>query len=393
MPYEDRPMLFPTDRGQNSDDIFAESRMSFGDHIEELRKYLLRAIYGLLIALFGGLLLDYIGQQLDIPWLGVGRPTLKLIIEPAQKEMEDFLRRRNLRAGKVLEKASFTRINEIQRKLMEANGDTSVLTSEERRILKFESISVPVLLPVKSLEETFGIKAKDPNITEFEVELKITPAYLNYVNNIGESQLENRQFMKTQSAQEAMVVYFKVAILTSCILASPWMFFQLWAFIAAGLYPNERAYVYRFLGPSIVLFLCGVFLCQFVVLPGAVQALIGFNEWIDTDPDLRMNEWLSFALLLPLVFGISFQTPLVMFFFNRIGTFSWTDYWAKWRYAVMGLAVFSAIITPTPDVITMMYLFVPMLGLYMLGVAVCRFFPPAHEIADAASEAADQVAV
>jgi len=175
------------------------------------------------------------------------------------------------------------------------------------------------------------------------------------------------------------------------VLASPWIFYQIWAFIAAGLYPKEREYVYKFLGPSIGLFLTGVFLCQFIVLPGAVKALIAFNDYVDLDPDLRLNEWLGFALLLPIVFGISFQTPLVMFFFNRIGTFSWEDYWSKWRYAVIILAFFSALITPTPDAITMSYLFVPMFGLYMVGVAVCKFFPPSHE--QFADDDEEQVAV
>ena len=77
------------------------------------------------------------------------------------------------------------------------------------------------------------------------------------------------------------------------MLASPWIFYQIWAFVAAGLYPHERAYVYRFLGPSIGLFLAGVLLCQFVVLPGAVKALLAFNKWIELDPDIRLNEWLG----------------------------------------------------------------------------------------------------
>jgi sec-independent protein translocase protein TatC len=95
--------------------------------------------------------------------------------------------------------------------------------------------------------------------------------------------------------------------------------------------------------------------------------------------------------MLPIVFGVSFQTPLVMFFLNRIGMFGWEDYWAKWRYAVFILAFFSALITPTPDLVTMLYLFVPMFGLYMIGVLVCKYFPPAHEAAYRDDE--EQVAV
>ncbi|MGL6076049.1 MAG: twin-arginine translocase subunit TatC [Fimbriiglobus sp.] len=388
-------MLFPQDRGQSSEDIFAESRMSIGDHIEELRKYLLRAIYGLLVVLFGGLVLDQIGQQLGIPWLGVGRPMLKVIIEPAESQVRAFIERRNEKALKKLQDSQSDPAEvERVRKKYDLNGrDNSALSTSELNILRGAPEPMKWIFSVNQFEEHFNIKAKDPTKTEIEMDVKIYPAQLNYLNIKGETLLENRNFMKTQSPQEAMVVYFKVSILVSAIVASPWIFYQLWAFIAAGLYPNERAYVYKFLGPSIALFFTGVLLCQFVVLPGAVKALIGFNEFIDLDPDLRMNEWLSFALILPFVFGISFQTPLVMFFFNRLGTFGWEDYLSRWRYAVIILAVFSAIITPTPDVITMMYLFVPMFGLYMLGIGVCYMFPPQHELDDAESQAAEQVAV
>ena len=168
-------------------------------------------------------------------------------------------------------------------------------------------------------------------------------------------------------------------MLCGVILGSPWIFYQIWAFIAAGMYPHERAYVYKYLPFSIGLFLIGVLLCQFVVLPGAVKALLGFNSWIDVDPDLRLNEWLGFAIILPLVFGVSFQTPLVMIFLNRIGMFGWESYLSKWRYAMIILAAFSAVITPTPDVITMMYLFIPMFGLYLLGIVICWLFPARHE--------------
>lgn len=385
--------MFPSNRLDPSpDDVFAESRMSFGDHIEELRKYLLRAIYGLLIILFGGLILDAAGDAWGIPWLGLGRPMLQVITEPAEAQVRAFYARRN---EKALEKLKDTQpdsveLARVQEKFKRNELDTSALSDRELQILRGAPVEMPMVFQVKPFEELFGIKAKNPEATEFTATVKVFPSQINYINNKGENVLGNRQFMKTQSAQEAMVVYFKVALLCSAVLASPWIFYQIWAFVAAGLYPQERAYVYKFLGPSIGLFLTGVFLCQFVVLPGAVKALIGFNNYVDLDPDLRLNEWLGFALLLPIVFGISFQTPLVMFFFNRIGTFSWEDYWARWRYAVLILAFFSAIITPTPDAVTMSYLFVPMFGLYMLGIAVCKFFPPSHETED---DAEDQVAV
>jgi sec-independent protein translocase protein TatC len=385
MPFKTTPQPYP-------DDIFADTRMSFGDHIEELRKHLLRAIYGLLVVLLGGIALDAVGEYLGVQSLGVGRPMLNVIVEPAESQVRAFYARRNEKAAGRLATAAAdpAEVARVKAKWEKAERNTDALTEAELMTLRGAPEPMPVFIPTKALEDAFGIKAKPGAPDLLPVTVQVFPAHVNYISNRGETLLENRQYMRTQNPQEAMVVYFKVAILCSVVLASPWLFFQLWSFVAAGLYPHERAYVYKFLGPSVGLFIAGVLLCQFVVLPGAVKALIAFNNWVELDPDLRLNEWLGFALVLPLVFGISFQTPLVMFFFNRIGTFGWEDYWQKWRYAFMILALFAAIITPTPDAVTMCYLFVPMFGLYMLGVAVCRFFPPPHELVN---QEAEQVAV
>lgn len=387
-------MLFKQRHTENPDDIFADTRMSFGDHIEELRTHLLRAIKGLMIVLVGGLILDGIGQYLERDEIGLGRPMLKVIVDPAESQVRAFYARRNEQNQKnlIANRPQQAEVERIRQKLRDKDMDMGALTDAERRTLLGAPEEMPVVIPVKVFEDAFGIKAKDPEQTDIEVKMKVYPTYMHYIGNRGETLLGNKQYLTTLSVQEAMVVYFKVAILCSIVVASPWIFYQIWSFVAAGLYPHERAYVYKFLGPSIGLFLTGVLLCQFVVLPGAVKALIAFNNWIELDPDLRLNEWLGFALLLPLVFGISFQTPLVMFFLNRIGMFSWQDYWSKWRHATLILAFFAAIITPTPDAVTMCYLFVPMFGLYLLGVAVCKFFPPQHELDDAAAEA-EQVAV
>jgi sec-independent protein translocase protein TatC len=385
-------MLFSTKPQPYPDDIFADTRMSFGDHIEELRKHLLRAIYGLLIVMLGGFILDFVGEQLGMENLGVGRPMLRVIVEPVQAQMQDFYNRRNLKAEDKLlfQRTDAEEARLIREKLRDNGGRLSALSAEERQKLLGAPKEMPVILPVGPFQAALGVEPKD-GVQEIEIQMQVYPAYLDYLSNEGEGLLGNRQYLTTLSVQEAFVVYFKVSLLCGVVLASPWIFFQIWSFIAAGLYPHERAYVYRFLGPSLFLFLSGVLLCQFIVLPGAVKALLAFNNWVELDPDLRLNEWLGFAIILPLVFGISFQTPLVMFFLNRIGMFGWEDYWAKWRYAVMILAFFAALVTPTPDAVTMMYLFAPMFGLYVVGVLVCKFFPPAHE--QAYHEAEEQVAV
>lgn len=364
----------------DDDDIFKDSRMSFGDHIEELRYRLLAAVKGLVFVLLFGLILDYIGVQTGTG-IGIGRPVMRMIVDPVESQTRDFyhMKVNEDRAKLPTEPTPPDEVERIRKKLDDYGGALTALTEDERLKLRAAPRDLPVLIPVEPFKAVFGAEPKDKAVTQIPVTIQVYPAHITALGSEGDGLLASKRYLKTLSAQESLVVYFKVSLLSSFVLASPWIFFQIWAFVAAGMYPNEKAYVYKYLPFSIGMFLLGILLCQFIVLPGAVKALLAFNNWIDTDPDLRLNEWLSFAILLPLVFGVSFQTPLVMFFFNRLGMFSWEDYWAKWRYAVLLLAIFAAVITPTPDAVTMLYLFVPMFSLYMLGVAICRFFPPTHE--------------
>src|SRR5207302_6353208 len=106
---------------------------------------------------------------------------------------------------------------------------------------------------------------------------------------------------------EPFAVYCQVSLCCGAVLSSPWVFYQLWLFVAAGLYPHERRCVRVYLPASVGLFLAGVALCELVVLPVGVEYLLGFNEWLEVEPELRLSDWLGFALVMPLAFGISFQ--------------------------------------------------------------------------------------
>lgn len=110
-------------------------------------------------------------------------------------------------------------------------------------------------------------------------------------------------------------------------------------------------------------------------MPKAIDVLLSFNDWMGLEPDLRLNEWLSFALMLPLIFGISFQTPLVMLFLHKIGILDADAFRGYRKIAWFAMAVFAAVITPTPDAMTMLFLWVPMGFLYELGIILCAMQP------------------
>lgn len=377
------------------DDIFDDTRMTFGEHIEELRARMIRAIVGLLFCLLIGFVLDAVGSATGSKKLGVGKPMFDIIVEPVETQVRDFYYRRTIKAKEEklegMARSEPAEVARILKKLAEYDNSLTELTDAERRTLLGAPQEMPVVIKADAFAPIFG-PPKEGAPKEIATTIQVYPGYLSTLSNQGDALVGVKGYITTLSAQESLVVYFKVSIVCGLVLSSPWLLYQFWAFVGAGLYPHEKRYVRLIFLPSLVLFVTGVVLCQFVVLPGAVKALLKFNEWLGIDPDIRLNEWLGLALILPLVFGVSFQTPLVMIFFNRIGTFSAADYLAKWRYACFFLALFAAVITPTPDLITMCYLFIPMFGLYMVGIAVCHYFP-GFDPNETAETPADEIAV
>jgi sec-independent protein translocase protein TatC len=182
-----------------------------------------------------------------------------------------------------------------------------------------------------------------------------------------------RVSITTLSAQEAFAIYVKAALLVGVVLASPWIFYQLWTFVAAGLYVHERKWVWTFLPISIALFLAGAGIAFFFVFDFVLDYLLQFNAWLGLDPDPRISEWLSFVLIMPIGFGIGFQLPLVMLFLERIGVFDVAAYTSQWRTAVLIIVIVSAILTPA-DPYSLLFLAVPLCLLYFGGVGLCRWF-------------------
>ena len=179
---------------------------------------------------------------------------------------------------------------------------------------------------------------------------------------------------RSLSAHEAFAIYMKASFLFGAIISSPWVFYQIWSFVAAGLYRHERRFVYIFLPFSLGLFLAGAALAFLYVFEPVLTFLFQFNDWLGIQLEPRISEWLSFVLILPLGFGIGFQLPLVMLFLERIGIFTLQDYWSQWRIAVVVIFIIAAILTP-PDPSSQLLMAIPLCLLYFGGMALCKFFP------------------
>ena len=176
------------------------------------------------------------------------------------------------------------------------------------------------------------------------------------------------------NAQEAFMIWMKAALVTGLVLGSPWIFIQIWNFVAAGLYPHEKNYVYMYLPISILLFFGGASLAYLFVFDPVLNFLFMFNTSMNAEFDPRIGEWLSFVLILPLGFGIGFQLPLVMLFLNRIGILSIELYIQQWRIAILSIFVIAMVLTPA-DPYSMLLMAIPLCLLYVVGILMCKWMP------------------
>jgi sec-independent protein translocase protein TatC len=355
------------------EDMFNDTRMSFGDHLEDLRTHLIRAVKGFVIGMIIGI------------W-PLGSYVLAIIVNPVESQLDAFERRKldrdNIKARQRIENAELTmpRIT-VALKMHEADRQ-AFLTGQvaEPPVLEVMSIGFGKLLSDLEAQDLLteeNAKAlgepgrRRSSYYNFRAELADPMAVSDAMERV-KLDVSGRR-LATMNITEAFFVYFKIAMLTGLVVSSPWVFYQIWAFIAAGLYPHEKKLVHVYLPFSIFLFLAGVLICQFAVMPRAVEAMLWFNEWLGLDADLRLNEWLGFALMMPIVFGVSFQTPLVMMFIHRIGIVSVQTFREKRRIAWFVMAIFAAVITPSVDAFSMMFLWVPMGALYELGILLCAY--------------------
>jgi sec-independent protein translocase protein TatC len=174
---------------------------------------------------------------------------------------------------------------------------------------------------------------------------------------------------------EGFSTYIKASLIFGAVISAPWVFYQLWSFVASGLYRHERYYVRVYLPFSVLLFLAGASLAFCFVFQPVLRFLLNFNGMLGINPNPRITDWLNFVLLVPLCFGISFQLPLVMLFLERIGVFTVKAYFSKWRIAVLAIALLSAMLAPSPDPWSMSLLAVPLTFLYFGGIYLCKYMP------------------
>jgi len=180
-------------------------------------------------------------------------------------------------------------------------------------------------------------------------------------------------------------VPMKVTMLVAFIIALPVVMYQLWAFIAPGLYLHERKLILPLVVSSYTLFIIGMAFAYFLVFPTVFKFMASYNAPLGAEMSTDIDNYLSFAMTTFLAFGITFEVPVIVVVLVRMGMVPLAKLKEIRPYVIVGAFVISAVVTP-PDVLSQLLLAVPMMLLYELGLLVARFYVPKPSDEDAATD-------
>lgn len=361
-----------------NEDLFAETTMTFGEHLEELRVCLTRALIGLVLGSLLGLLVgNYVVDLIQKPLLSAlgdhysEIAVLQLKKTYPEKDLTPELISAVKRSAFIYDELYLERSELLRIARAEWPGEAvrSEASGAEAEASVAEESSGPQGAGADS--KTSAARTAVTELNQL-IAAALPPPSLDMVKTRVWRPAKAK--LTTLSPHESFMIWMKAGIVTGLLLASPYIFYQIWIFVAAGLYPHEKQYVFIYLPFSVVLFLLGAGTAFFFVFGPVLDFLFSFSRMMNIDPDLRISEVISFVLFMPLGFGVSFQLPLVMLFLHRIGIFSLQAYIEKWRIAILVIFVISMLLTPA-DPYSMLLMAVPLTVLYFLGVGLCKWMP------------------
>ena len=166
-------------------------------------------------------------------------------------------------------------------------------------------------------------------------------------------------------------VPMKVTMLVAFVIALPFVLYQIWAFVAPGLYQHEKKLVAPLVGSSYTLFLCGMAFAYFVVFPTIFRVMAHYNAPLGAEMTTDIDNYLSFVLTMFIAFGVTFEVPIVVVLLARMGVVSIKKLKEIRPYVIVGAFVISAVVTP-PDVFSQLILAIPLIVLYEAGIIAAR---------------------
>jgi len=301
-----------------------DTTMSLGDHLEELRARLILAILGLLV---GTIVCLFFGKQI-----------IAFIQGPFDriKDKYDLERAEELLAPwTYLSDKFFTNV------IRATKSDPNAPEIDPNTVAYAQRIYA----------DTVEALADDPN----------------YMDTVAKLLSSASGKLIVIGPADAFVGFMKISLISGLIVSSPWVFYQLWMFVAAGLYENERRYVRIAVPFSTGLFVIGALFFLIVVAPLSLRFFLGFGHYIGVSSTWTFQKYVGFVTMLMLVFGLGFQTPIAIFVLNRTGLVSIEALKSSRKYVIIGMFALAAVATP-PDVISQITLAVPLYALFELGI-------------------------
>jgi sec-independent protein translocase protein TatC len=302
--------------------------MSLGDHLEELRARLILAILGLTLG--------------AIVALVVGKHIVRFIERPYVSAMQERM------APKVSEPNEPNEPNELAFVKLFFTKMAAALETEP---------NAPDIDPSRV---AFFQKVAADTVKEWTGQLPGAEAGKK-------SALPRYARLQVLKPAEAFTAYMKISFIAGLILTCPWVFYQLWMFVGAGLYAHEQRYVRTAVPFSAVLFIAGAMFFLFVIAPLSLRFFLFFGDALGVSSNWTLQGYISFVTLLMLVFGIGFQTPIAIFILVRTGLVSLEVLRDVRKYVILGCVIVAAVATP-PDVISQIALAIPLYALYELGM-------------------------
>ena len=173
---------------------------------------------------------------------------------------------------------------------------------------------------------------------------------------------------------EPFNMYLKVAALAGLFVTSPFVLYQVWAFISPGLYRNEKRYVVPFMVSTVGLFIAGGYFGYKLVYPQALEFLIGYGKQFQ--PMITIGEYTDLFLTIIIGMGVIFEMPILVFFLSLMGIVTAGWMWRNLRYSILVIFIIAAILTPTTDILNMCIFAAPMVALYVFSIAIAWLVHP-----------------
>jgi sec-independent protein translocase protein TatC len=336
-------------------------QMSFLDHLDELRKRLIQSVIAIAIAFAVGF--GFSKQIYDFLAVPVKTEARKARLSREAKLIGPDTREaltKNLKEGDVLQ-YTFTLDSVIEASKSPDKTETIKVpmgTTIPAKIIKKDGSLTAVLAQNWILGKT--VIPQDRELLEVLGEAAPLPGF------------DVRDDLVITKVGGAFTLYMTVALYTAIALAIPFLLYQLWAFVAPGLYQHEKKYVIPVLTMGTLLFIIGATFAYKIAFPAACNFLLGWQEGFQTL--LNAEDYLDLILIMMLGLGLVFQIPTLAFILGRIGLVTPRLLLRWWRHAVVIIVIIAAIITPTPDAQTLLIFAVPMWLLYFMSVGIVWLF-------------------